>query len=91
VVGDVADQLGSGAVTVSRRQGGNGSAEAPRAEPLRRDPDINEFELVWMLPREAWGEDEKAAAVDRLDLQSEITRWTGVRTAGQLVAERTAL
>jgi catechol-2,3-dioxygenase len=51
------------------------------------DPDGNEFEIMWMLPREAWGEYENAATVDRLDLDAELARWTGVRTAGQLVPE----
>ena len=51
------------------------------------DPDGNEFEVMWMLPREAWGEYENAAPVDRLDLAAEVARWSGVRTAGQLVPE----
>ena len=51
------------------------------------DPDGNEFEIMWMLPREAWGEYENAAPIDRLDLDREVARWTGVRTAGQLVPE----
>jgi catechol-2,3-dioxygenase len=51
------------------------------------DPDGNELEIMWMLPREAWGEYENAAPVDRLDVPAELARWTGVRTAGQLVAE----
>jgi catechol-2,3-dioxygenase len=51
------------------------------------DPDGNEFEIMWMLPRESWGEYESAAPVDRLDLQAELTRWAGVRTAGQIVPE----
>ena len=51
------------------------------------DPDGNEFEVMWMLPREAWGEFEHTAPVDRLDLQNEIARWSGVRTAGQIVPE----
>jgi catechol-2,3-dioxygenase len=55
------------------------------------DPDGNEFEVMWMLPREAWGEYETSAPVDRLDLQGEIARWTGVRTAGQIVPETAGL
>ena len=51
------------------------------------DPDGNEFEIMWMLPREAWGEYESAAPVDRLDLQAEVARWSGVRTAGHIVPE----
>jgi catechol-2,3-dioxygenase len=49
------------------------------------DPDGNEFELMWMLPREAWGEDEHAAPIARLDLDAEVRRWSGVRTAGTVV------
>ena len=51
------------------------------------DPDGNEFEIMWMLPREAWGDYENAAPIDRLDLAAELARWTGVRTAGQIVPE----
>ncbi len=47
------------------------------------DPDGNEFEIMWMLPREAWGEYETAATVDRLDLAAEISRWGGTRTLGR--------
>ena len=49
------------------------------------DPDGNEFEVMWMLPREAWGEFEHAAPVERLDLSAEIGRWSGVGTAGRLL------
>jgi catechol-2,3-dioxygenase len=44
------------------------------------DPDGNEFELMWMVPREAWGEYESTAVVERLDLASELDRWAGVAT-----------
>ena len=54
------------------------------------DPDGNEFEIMWMLPREAWGEYENAAPIDRLDLPAELARWSGVRTAGQIVADTAA-
>jgi catechol-2,3-dioxygenase len=53
------------------------------------DPDGNEFELMWMLPRGAWGEYEHTATVDPLDLDAERNRWSGVRTAGQVVAGAT--
>src|SRR5690606_21256162 len=45
------------------------------------DPDGNEFELMWMLPREQWGPYEHEAPIDHLDLAGEIERWRGVRTA----------
>jgi catechol-2,3-dioxygenase len=54
------------------------------------DPDGNEFELMWMLPRDEWGPYEHAAPVDHLDLAGEVQQWTGVRTAGRIVAESEA-
>lgn len=50
------------------------------------DPDGNEFEVMWMLPREEWGQYENSAPVDHLDLPAEVARWSGVATAGQLRA-----
>ena len=52
------------------------------------DPDGNEFEV--MLPRGAWGDYEHATVIERLDLESEIARWSGVRTAWELPADTTA-
>jgi len=49
------------------------------------DPDGNEFEVMWMLPKESWGEYADAAPVDRLDLAAEVRTWGGVRTAAELV------
>lgn len=43
------------------------------------DPDGNEFEIMWMVPREHWGEYEKSAPTGPLDLEAEIARW-GKRT-----------
>lgn len=40
------------------------------------DPDGNEFELMWMVPRERWGEFENAAPTRSLDLDAEIARWS---------------
>lgn len=50
-----------------------------------QDPDGNEFEVMWMLPKDSWGEYADAAPVEHLDLAAEVDRWTGVRTAGDLV------
>ena len=49
------------------------------------DPDGNEFEVMWMLPRAEWGDYADAAPVERLDLAGDVRRWGGVRTAGELV------
>ena len=48
------------------------------------DPDGNEFEIMWMLPRSAWGAYADDAIVERLDLEGEIARWSGVGTAAEL-------
>jgi catechol-2,3-dioxygenase len=39
------------------------------------DPDGNEFEIMWRVPREAWGEFENRGAVMALDLDAEVRRW----------------
>ena len=44
------------------------------------DPDGIEFEVMWMLPRDDWGDYEHTATVEPLDLRSELARWSGVRT-----------
>jgi catechol-2,3-dioxygenase len=40
-----------------------------------RDPDGNEFEVMWQVPREAWGEFAERAVVEPLDLDAELARW----------------
>jgi catechol-2,3-dioxygenase len=50
------------------------------------DPDGNEFEVMWMLPRKEWGAFEHAAPVEHLDLAAEVARWSGVATAAELGA-----
>jgi catechol 2,3-dioxygenase-like lactoylglutathione lyase family enzyme len=49
------------------------------------DPDGNEFEVMFMLPRQDWGAYENAAPIDALDLAGEVARWTGVGTAGRIL------
>lgn len=39
------------------------------------DPDGNEFEIMWMLPRQDWGEYEDRGVVMPLDLEAEVARW----------------
>lgn len=48
------------------------------------DPDGNEFEVMWMLPRAEWGAYEKDAPTLPLDLDAEVRRWTGVSTGAEL-------
>ena len=44
------------------------------------DPSGNEFEIMWLLPRDAWGVYEDKAIVEHLDLDAEVARWSGVST-----------
>lgn len=44
------------------------------------DPDGNEFEIMWAVPRAAWGEYAKRGTVMPLDLEAEVRRW-GVTTS----------
>ena len=39
------------------------------------DPDGNEFEIMWLVPREYWGEHENSAVTERLDLEGELARY----------------
>jgi catechol-2,3-dioxygenase len=49
------------------------------------DPDGNEFEIMWMVPRSAWADYANAAPIEPLDLAGEVALWSGRRTAGELV------
>ena len=40
-----------------------------------RDPDGNEFEVMWQVPREAWGTYADQATIMPLDLEAELRRW----------------
>ena len=40
-----------------------------------KDPDGNEFEIMWSVPREAWGDYEKRGVVLPLDIEAEIERF----------------
>jgi catechol-2,3-dioxygenase len=39
------------------------------------DPDGNEFEVMWMVPRDQWGEFEGRAPVAPLDMEAELARF----------------
>jgi len=40
-----------------------------------KDPDGNEFEIMWLVPRADWGDYEHDAVIERLDLESELVRY----------------
>jgi len=39
------------------------------------DPDGNEFEIMWRVPRDAWGEHEERGTILPLDMDAEVRRW----------------
>jgi hypothetical protein len=39
------------------------------------DPDGNEFEIMWRVPRESWGEHEEHGSILPLDLDAEVRTW----------------
>jgi catechol-2,3-dioxygenase len=43
------------------------------------DPDGNEFELMWMVPKDQWGQYDKRAIVEPLDMQREVARYGAAR------------
>ena len=48
-----------------------------------RDPDGTEFEIMWAVPQDAWGEFADRAAIMPLDLDTELARWgSGMPTSG---------
>ena len=47
-----------------------------------RDPDGNEFEVMWAVPRETWGELADEAVIRPLDLDAELRRWGASREEG---------
>jgi len=83
---DTIDELAEARLTLASLDAFTGeSSHGATKSVYGRDPDGNEFEVMWMLPKASWGEYENAAPVERLDLAGEVARWGGVRTAAELV------
>jgi len=83
---DTIEELEEARLTLANLDALSGESSHGATKSLyAHDPDGNEFEVMWMLPKEQWGEYENAAPVERLDLPGEVTLWAGVRTAAELV------
>jgi catechol-2,3-dioxygenase len=83
---DTIDELEEARMTLARLGAFTGeSSHGATKSVYGIDPDGNEFEVMWMLPRAEWGAYENAAPVDRLDMAAEVQRWSGIGTAGELV------
>jgi catechol-2,3-dioxygenase len=70
------DDLAEAAQVLSEAGALGGSSDHGVSKSLYgADPDGNEFEIMWRVPREAWGEYEHRGVVMPLDLQEELRRW----------------
>ena len=83
---DTIDELEEARLTLAELDALTGeSSHGATKSVYGADPDGNEFELMWMLPRREWGPYEHSAPIDHLDLEAEVARWSGVPTARELV------
>ena len=83
---DTIEELEQARVTLATLDAWTGeSSHGATKSVYGKDPDGNEFEVMWMLPKAHWGEYANAAPVERLDLPGEVDRWGRVRTAAELV------
>ena len=83
---DTIDELEQSRLTLANLDAFTGESSHGATKSIYgKDPDGNEFEVMWMLPRSDWGQYENAAPVDRLDIVAEVKQWSGVRTAAELV------
>ena len=83
---DTIDELREARATLAELGALTGESSHGATKSLyAQDPDGNEFEVMWMLPKASWGDYENAAPVEPLDLAGEVDRWAGVRTAAELV------
>jgi catechol-2,3-dioxygenase len=70
------DDLAAAAETLSGERALSGASDHGVSKSLyARDPDGNEFEIMWRVPREAWGEYEHQGTILPLDLERELARW----------------
>lgn len=85
---DTIDELVQARETLLRLDAYTGESSHGATKSIyAHDPDGNEFEVMWMLPRADWGAFEDTAPIERLDLADEVARWGGVRTASELVPQ----
>jgi len=69
------EDLSSAAVQLANLDALSGQSDHGATKSLYgADPDGNEFEVMWMLPREEWGEFDKRGIIAPLDMATEVTR-----------------
>jgi catechol-2,3-dioxygenase len=70
------EDLAAAAKTLSEAGALGGASDHVVSKSLYgRDPDGNEFEIMWSVPREAWGEAEHKGAILPLDIEAEVKRF----------------
>jgi catechol-2,3-dioxygenase len=70
------DDLAAAARVLSELRALSGASDHGATKSLYgHDPDGNEFEVMWMVPRELWGEFEGQAPIAPLDLERELARF----------------
>lgn len=70
------EALAAAAATLSELDALTGMSDHGATKSLYgRDPDAIEFEVMWMVPRDQWGEYENRGVVMPLDLQRELARF----------------
>ncbi len=75
------EDLAAAATTLSEAGAIGGASDHGVSKSLYgSDPDGNEFEIMWRVPREAWGDYEDHGAILPLDIDAEVRRWGGTTT-----------
>ena len=70
------DDLAAAARTLSDERALSGASDHGVSKSLYgADPDGNEFEIMWRVPRESWGEHEEHGSILPLDLDAEVRTW----------------
>jgi catechol-2,3-dioxygenase len=70
------EDLAAAAKTLSEAGALGGASDHVVSKSLYgRDPDGNEFEIMWSVPREAWGDAEHKGAILPLDIEAEVKRF----------------
>lgn len=72
----------AGAIVGASDHGANKSVYA-------RDPDGLEFEVMWLVPPDRWGDEEHEAIIRPLDITSEIERYGGTTPSASRFDART--
>ena len=72
------EELAEAAATLTELDALTGMSDHGATKSLYgADPDGIEFEVMWLVPREAWGEYDRRGVVLPLDLRREIERFGG--------------